>query len=79
MVKRTYLSIIFNSEGERPSEIISRLRSLGFRPVTGTRDMVYEWGNHATVEDAIFLIDKVHTTLSGYNVLFTAETIDEQS
>jgi hypothetical protein len=78
MVRRTYLSIIFNTEGERPSEIISRLQSLGFKPITGTRDLVYEWSDHATVEDAISLIDKVHATLGGYNVLFTAETIEER-
>ncbi|EQB64812.1 MAG: hypothetical protein AMDU3_IPLC00004G0390 [Thermoplasmatales archaeon I-plasma] len=78
MVKRTYLSIIFNTEGERPSEIISRLQSLGFKPITGSRDLVYEWEDHATVSEAISLIDRVHATLGGYNVLFTAETIDER-
>lgn len=77
MVRRTYLSIIFSTEGERPSEIISRLQSLGFKPITGMRDLVYEWSDHANVEDAISLIDMVHATLGGYNVLFTAETIEE--
>ncbi len=77
MGRKTYLTIIFSSEGERPSEILTRLRSLGFKPITGSRDMVYEWGNHANVEDAISLLDKVYTTLQGYNVLFSAETIEE--
>ncbi len=77
MGKKTYLTIIFSSEGERPSEILTRLRSLGFKPITGSKDMVYEWGNHATVEEAISLLDKVYTTLQGYNVLFSAETIEE--
>lgn len=77
MGKKTYLTIIFNSEGERPSEILTRLRSLGFKPMTGSKDMVYEWGNHVTVEDAISLLDRVYATLQGYNVLFSAETIEE--
>ncbi len=78
MVKRTYLSIIFNTEGERPSEIISRLQSLGFKPITGSRDLVYEWPDSASVSDAISLVDRVHATLGGYNVLFTTETLEEQ-
>lgn len=78
MVMRTYLKITFSSEGARPSEIIDRLQSLGFRPLTGIYDMVYEWGNHATVNDAIWFADKIHETLRGYNVLFQLETYSEE-
>lgn len=76
MVRRTYLSIIFSTEGERPSEIIARLQSLGFKPITGSRDLVYEWNDNAEVNEAISLLDMVHATLGGYNVMFTAETIE---
>lgn len=78
MVMKTYLKITFSSEGARPSEIIDRLQSLGFKPITGIYDMVYEWGNHATVHDAIWFADKIYETLKGYNVLFQLETYSEE-
>ncbi len=77
MGMKTYLKVTFSSEGARPSEIIERLQSLGFKPITGMYDMVYEWGNHATVQDAIWFADKIHETLRGYNVLFQLETFAE--
>ena len=77
MGMKTYLKITFNSEGASPSEIMGRLQSLGFKPITGTYDMVYEWDNGATVKDAIWFADKVYETLKGYNVLFQLETISE--
>ena len=77
MSMKTYLKVTFNSEGAPPSEVISRLQSLGFKPITGTYDMVYEWDDHATVEDAIWFADKIHATLKGFSVLFQIETISE--
>ena len=77
MSMKTYLKVTFNSEGAPPSEVVSRLQSLGFKPITGAYDMVYEWGNSASVEDAIWFADKIHATLKGYNVLFQIETTTE--
>ncbi len=72
---RTYLKVTFNSEGAQPSEIVARLQSLGFKPITGAYDMMYEWDDGADVEDAIWFADKIHATLKGYNVMFQIETI----
>ncbi len=74
---RTYLKVTFNSEGAPPSEVIARLQSLGFKPITGAYDMVYEWDDGAGVDEAIWFADKIHATLKGYNVLFQIETITE--
>jgi hypothetical protein len=74
---RTYLDVTFSSEGAKPSEIINRLRSLGFKPVIGEHDMVYEWGNNASAEDSIWFADKIQATLEGFNILFHIETVDE--
>ncbi len=74
MSMKTYLKVTFNSEGAPPSDIVSRLQSLGFKPITGAYDMVYEWDNGATVKDAIWFADKIHATLKGYSVLFQVET-----
>lgn len=74
---KTYLKLIFNSEGERPSEIIDILYGLGFEPQKGEYDMVYDWGNDATVKDAIWFADKIHSALDGTDVFFSIETVTE--
>jgi hypothetical protein len=72
----TYLTITFDTEGGRPSEVATRLQALGFRPVKGNYDFVYEWGGTAvSVEDALALADRVHETLRGLRVFFQIETV----
>ncbi len=76
---KSYLTLTFNSEGAKPSEVVERLNMLGFKPTHGAYDFIYEWGKNATVQDAIWFSDKIHEALNGCNVLFTLETmcIDE--
>ncbi|NLI74600.1 MAG: hypothetical protein GX369_07540 [Euryarchaeota archaeon] len=71
----TYLTVTFNTEGSRPSEIMDALHGLGFEPTTGSYDFLYRWGANATVEDAIYLADKVCLTLKGKHVLFKLQTV----
>ena len=72
---KTYLKVTFSSEGAKPSEVINRLRSLGFKPVMGEQDLIYEWGNSATIEDSIWFADKIQATLEGFRVMFQIETM----
>ncbi len=72
---KSYLTVTFNSEGKKPSEVVERLNMLGFKPAHGAYDFIYEWGKSATVQDAIWFSDKIHETLNGCNVLFTLETV----
>ncbi len=71
---KTHIKLIFNSEGERPSEITDVLHGLGFEPQTGEYDMVYDWEGDAEVKDAIWFADKIHSALEGYDVLYSIET-----
>lgn len=73
---KTYLQIWYNSDGacSPPSEVNSRLMSLGFNLVRGPYDYVYEWENNTSMDDILRLGDKVHLTLSGTGVLFKIET-----
>ena len=71
---KTYLTLWFSSEGERPVEITSRLMGMGFRPVKGEFDYVYDWDKKATLEQAMNLADQVHITLKGCNVNFKIGT-----
>jgi hypothetical protein len=73
---KTYILLTFSSEGARPSDIFDRLYMLGFKATHGHQDLVYEWDRNATVQDAIWFADKVHTVLEGLNVLFELETAE---
>ena len=72
---KSYLKVTFNSEGVKPSEVVDRLHMLGFKATTGAYDFIYEWGKHATVEDAIWFTDRIHEALRGCSVLFHLETV----
>jgi len=71
---RTYLTVMFSTEGSLPSEVVDRLQMIGFRPCTGNYDFVYEWDKNAEVEDTIFFADKVHEVLKEMGVYFRLET-----
>ena len=71
---KTYLTIWFYSEGASPLEVIERLRSLGFKPLRGYHDHVYEWNREVDLIDILELANKVHETLRGLKVFYKLET-----
>lgn len=73
---KTYLKIMFNSEGALPSEIKNQLLNMGFRATKGNYDFVYDWGKEvAGVDELVFFADKVHSALKNNRVYFNIETI----
>ncbi|MDW7725625.1 MAG: hypothetical protein SCH70_00695 [Candidatus Methanoperedens sp.] len=73
---KSYLIIWFSSEGGKPSDINRRLMSLGFKPMQGSHDYVYEWGKNIDVDEILNFGDKVQITLKELNVMFKLETIN---
>lgn len=71
---KTYLTIWFSSEGAGPVEVVERLRSLGFKPLRGYHDHVYDWGRKVELEDILQIANSVHETLKGLKVLYKLET-----
>ncbi len=71
---KTYMTMMFSTEGAKPSEVADRLSNIGFKPTTGNYDFVYEWDSHATVNEAVYFADKVHELLKGMDVTFRLET-----
>ena len=71
---KTYLTVMFSTEGSRPSDVVDRLQMIGFRPYAGNYDFVYEWDKNATLEDTIYFADKIHEVLKDMGVLFSTET-----
>ncbi len=72
---KSYLTVTFNSEGVKPSEVVERLHMLGFKPTYGPYDFEYAWDKNASVKEAIWFADRIHETLKGCNVLFHLETL----
>ena len=73
---KTYLKIMFNSEGALPSEIKNQLLNMGFKATKGNYDFVYDWGKEvANVDELVFFADKVHSALKNDKVYFNIETI----
>ncbi len=73
---KSYLIIWFNSEGSKPSDVTERLMSMGFRPVKGNYDYVYDWGKKAGVKEAARMADRVQQTLGNSNIAFKLETVE---
>ena len=72
---KTYLIVWFNSEGAKPSDVTERLLSMGFRPMEGEYDYIYNWDSQANIDDIIKIGDQVQYTLKGSGALFKLETI----
>jgi len=72
---KTYLVVWFNSDGNhKPSDITERLLSMGFRPVEGHYDFVYEWDSSTDLDEIIRIGDQVQNTLKGSGAMFKLET-----
>ena len=71
---KTYLTVWFNSEGASPLEIVGKLRSMGFEPLKGYHDHIYDWKRNVELSDVIELANMVHETLKGLKVFYKIET-----
>ncbi len=72
---KTYITIMFTSEGAKPSEVKSRLMGLGFKAMRGSYDFFYEWEREPDIETLLDFADRIHTALEGMNVMFSLETV----
>jgi hypothetical protein len=75
MFMKTYLTIMFNSEGSKPSEVRDQLLNLGFKEAAGNYDFEYEWDkNRVNVDELVWFADKVQAALKNHLVYFTIES-----
>lgn len=75
----TYITIQFDSEGRKPSDVVSALEDIGFKPATGYYDLQYDWSGDADIDEVLSLADKVAATLNGMKVSFKLETAREET
>ena len=72
---RTYLTVWFSSEGEPPVKVVERILAMGFKPIKGHYDHVYDWRKEPSLEEVLELANKLHETLRGMRVIYKLETI----
>jgi hypothetical protein len=72
---KTYLTVWYSSEGPEPTAVVQRLQAMGFKPIKGAHDHVYDWKKEASLDDVLQLLNNVHATLKGMKVLYKIETI----
>ncbi|MFX0055596.1 MAG: hypothetical protein ACFFAX_06360 [Promethearchaeota archaeon] len=75
----TKVSVWFNSEGASPSVVIKKMLELGFIPVRGAYDFVYEheqsdMSESDLSESILEIADALHKALSGFRVFYTLDT-----
>jgi len=74
----TRVTVWFNSEGASPSQVLTRLTELGFKPVRGAYDFIYEHDDDIDESDIgnaiIEISNALHKTLSGFKVLYNLDT-----
>ncbi|MFA5771508.1 MAG: hypothetical protein WC974_02105 [Thermoplasmata archaeon] len=72
---KTYITMTFNSEGSKPSQVAEILSGIGFKPLHGIYDFAYTWGNKREVSETLSFMDQVHEKLKGCNVQYQVTTI----
>jgi hypothetical protein len=72
---KTFVTVIFSSEGEKPSEIESRLFGIGLQAIHGQYDFFYDWEKEPSIDEVMMLIDSLQAALDGTKVLFSVETV----
>jgi hypothetical protein len=72
---KTYLTVWFNSEGAGPVVVVEKLRAMGFKPIRGRYDHVYDWGRVIDLEEILQIGTAVHETLKGLKVIYKLETV----
>jgi hypothetical protein len=75
----THVQVWFYSEGASPSQVVKKLMALGFKPVKGPYDFVYEHTDEDLKEThlgtaIVEIADAIHKTLGGFKVLYRLET-----
>ena len=68
------MTIWFNSEGAGPVVVAEKLRAMGFKPVRGHYDHVYDWGRKIDLDEILQIGTAVHETLRGLRVIYKLET-----
>lgn len=71
---KTNLILVFTTDGAKPSEVVEKVKAVGFKVAVGRYDFVYDWEKDVTPEEIIALGDKLTEALRGTGVSFKLES-----
>jgi hypothetical protein len=72
---RTYVRMIFDSEGAPPAEVLRVMRQLGFEESMGMHDFVYTWKERVALDQVLQLVGRLHTGIHGLRVHYEITTV----
>ncbi len=72
---RTYVRMIFHSEGADPLSVSTVMRELGFEQSMGLHDFVYNWRERASLDQVLNLVRTMHGRIKGLNVNYEITTV----
>ncbi|MCI4321811.1 MAG: hypothetical protein L3K18_08170 [Thermoplasmata archaeon] len=72
---RTYVRMVFHSEGASPLDVLKVMRELGFEESMGMHDFVFKWKDRASLDEVIQLVGKMHARMKGLDVNYEITTI----
>ncbi|MCI4327456.1 MAG: hypothetical protein L3K16_07475 [Thermoplasmata archaeon] len=72
---RTYVRMVFHSEGASPLVVLKLMRELGFEESMGMHDFVYKWKDKASFDDVIKMVADMHGRMKGLDVNYEITTI----
>ncbi len=75
---KTYIRLIFNSKGTKPSDVYKILKDHQCVPALGEYDFVYDWGEgkDTDMEKLLSKLDAIHDALSPHDVTYLVCTSD---
>jgi len=72
---RTYVRMIFDSEGAGPADVLRVMKEMGFEESMGMHDFVYKWKERASFDEVLKLITTLHERMKGLRVNYEITTI----
>lgn len=72
---RTYVRMMFHSEGASPSEVRTAMRDVGFEEAMGMHDFVFQWKAKPSIDEVVRLLGTLHGRLKGLDVHYEITTI----
>lgn len=75
MAWKTYLVLFFGTTGAKPSEVVAKIESLGFKSTLGPVDFIHEWGsNEPQKKQVLELANELAKILTGTGAVFNIDT-----
>ena len=71
---RTNVKLYFHADGAKPTEVMAKVKSVGFKVSVGRFDVYYDWGKEVAEAEIMGLADKVKNALNGTKATFIIET-----